>query len=246
MRTSIDLKGVSFGYRRSKAIFSNIDLAFPQSSFTCVIGHSGSGKTTLLRLIAGLEQPGGGAVLTDGDGSPASNAQFVFQDYARSLLPWLTVAANVDLALHDQPSVRRRATREHALRRVGLGGSEKRLPSELSGGMQQRVALARSFVSEPGVLLLDEPFGALDMPTKLDLQDMLLSLWEEQKFTAVHVTHDLDEACYLSDSIVVVTRDEGITIVHNPLPRPRHKLGTRELPEFLELRRQLFMALGYA
>ncbi len=247
MTTSVAFVDVNFNYTSSQPILCNVSMEVPANGYVCVVGKSGSGKTTLLRLVAGLETPVSGEVRLHTANGHQPSVQMVFQDYSRSLLPWLTVGANVALALSREIlSPNRRQDRvAEMLTAVGLSGLEDRFPRELSGGMQQRVALARALASKPSVLLLDEPFGALDTPTKLDLQEEMLRLKGLMGFTVMHVTHDLDEACFLADSIIVTNMGRTTETIENTLAHPRRRLESRESPDFLHLRRRLFEKLGY-
>ena len=214
--------------------------------FLCIVGASGCGKTTALRLAAGLYQPTSGKVNFDGQPmrEPRREIAIVFQDYGKALLPWRTAAGNVSLALEagGMPSAERPARIEELLRTVGLPGHAGKYPSEMSGGMQQRLQIARCLAQEPKTLLMDEPFGALDAMTRQGLQDEVLSLVAASGATVIFVTHDLDEAIYLGDRVIGLLPHPGrigIELSVN-LPRPRDQLSTREHPEFLRLRRQLF------
>ncbi|HET6548288.1 MAG TPA: ABC transporter ATP-binding protein [Solirubrobacter sp.] len=213
------------------------DVAFSiaDREFVSIIGPSGCGKTTLLRVIGGLEFPDQGAVRIDGAEvrGPGRERAIVFQDFA--LLPWRSVLGNVVFPLEirgDGKAERDRRARE-AIRLVGLDGFEDYHPNMLSGGMQQRVGLARALAVEPEVLLMDEPFGALDAQTRRVLQDELLQIWERDRKTVVFVTHDMAEAVYLSDRVIVLAANPGRVekVVDVPLPRPRTD-DARRTPEF--------------
>ncbi len=229
-----------------KAIVENIGLDVRPGEFLCIIGASGCGKTTALRLAAGLYQPTSGTVAFDGEPmlAPRRDIAIVFQDYGKALLPWRTAAGNVSLALEASGiSASERAVRiEALLRKVGLPDHAGKYPAEMSGGMQQRLQIARCLAQEPKALLMDEPFGALDAMTRQGLQDEVLALARASGATAVFVTHDLEEAIYLGDRVIGLLPHPGrigieLTI---DLPRPRDQLTTRENPEFLRLRRELF------
>jgi NitT/TauT family transport system ATP-binding protein len=229
-----------------KTIIENLNLSVRPGEFLCIVGASGCGKTTALRLAAGLYQPTSGAVTFDGQPmlQPRREIAIVFQDYGKALLPWRTAAGNVSLALEAGGiSVTERPARIDALlRKVGLPGHAEKYPGEMSGGMQQRLQIARCLAQEPKALLMDEPFGALDAMTRQGLQDEVLSLVAASNATVIFVTHDLDEAIYLGDRVVGLLPHPGrigIELAVN-LPRPRDQLATREHPEFLRLRRQLF------
>lgn len=230
-----------------RRILDGITVDLREAEFVSVMGRSGTGKTTLLRVLDGLIEPAAGSeVLFRGqplDGSP-EEAAFIFQNYAASLLPWRTIEKNVALGLEGRASrkdeIRRRVA--DALTMVGLTERAKDYPWRLSGGMQQRVQLARGLAMEASVLLMDEPFGALDAMTKSFLQDELQRVHQERRPTVVFVSHDTDEAVYLSDRILIlggspatITRE-----VRVELPRPRDQLATKELPEFHRLRRMVY------
>ena len=235
---SLDLGG--------KTILKGIDLKVKRSEFLCIIGASGCGKTTLLRLAAGLYQPNAGTVQFEGSAmrEPRRDVAIIFQDYGKALLPWRTAAGNVSLALETMgvPAAERAPRIAELLKKVGLPHHADKYPAEMSGGMQQRLQIARCLAQEPKLLLMDEPFGALDAMTRQGLQDEMLALVAASGATAIFVTHDLEEAIYLGDRVVGLLPHPGRigieTEVH--LPRPRHQLATREEPEFLRLRRELF------
>ena len=234
---------VSFG---AVEVLAGVDLELRKGEFVCVIGPSGSGKTTLLRLLAGLLPPTSGSVTFRGKAhtKPSRDVAIVFQDYANALLPWRTAEANVSLALEAAgvPRAQRPARIRELLNKVGLGNSTQKYPTEMSGGMQQRLQIARCLAQEPDVLLMDEPFGALDAMTRQKLQDEVLAIVAESSVTAFFVTHDLEEAIYLGDRIIALEPNPGrvCRVFDVNLPRPRNQLSTREMPEFLRLRRELF------
>ena len=235
--------GLRFG---AQAVLEGIDLSIGRGEFVCVLGPSGCGKTTLLRVLAGLYQPTAGNVACRGEmmTRPRQDIAIIFQDYGRALLPWRTAHGNVALAL-EAMGVRRelRDSRISALlAKVGLAGQDKKYPSEMSGGMQQRLQIARCLAQDPKVLLMDEPFGALDAMTRQGLQDEILSIVAATGATAFFVTHDIEEAVYLGDRVIGLLPHPGrIGIdLRIDLPKPRDQLTTREHPEFLRLRRELF------
>jgi NitT/TauT family transport system ATP-binding protein len=241
----IGFEGISLAYG-DRAIISDLSLTIRRGEIVCVIGPSGCGKTTALRMAGGLVRPNGGTVRFMGKPltAPRRDVAIVFQDYGKALLPWRTAASNVSLALEAAGTPRaERVDRSCALlAKVGLAGHEHKYPTEMSGGMQQRIQIARCLAQEPSVLLMDEPFGALDAMTRQGLQDEMLALVAETGTTVLFVTHDLEEAVYLGDRVIgLLPRPGRIGIELNvDLPRPRNQLETREMPEFLRLRRALF------
>jgi len=228
---------------------NDVNLDIRAGDRVAIIGANGAGKTTLLRVLAGLLAPTPDSTVAfhgqpvDG---PPEGAVFVFQNYAASLLSWRTVEHNVTLGLEgkvSKPEMQRRVA--EALGMVGLADRAKDYPSRLSGGMQQRVQLARALAVGPSTLLMDEPFGALDAMTRGALQDELQGVQQRTGATVLFVTHDIDEAVYLSDRIVILDGSPA-TIAHQievDLPRPRDLLATRELPRFLKLRRTVHDAI---
>ena len=227
----------------------DVTLTLEPGELLCVVGPSGCGKTTLLRCIAGLTPPTSGTASLHGRviTAPPPSMTLVFQDYSRSLLPWMTVHANVVLPLKSRrmPRAERDELAADALASVGLGGQGSRHPWQLSAGMQQRVAIARALAYRPEVLLLDEPFASVDAQTRADLQDLLLDVWQRTRLTVLFVTHDIDEAAYLADRIVVLAASptrvkETVTV---DLPRPRDQIGTKALPRFAELRGRIFASV---
>ncbi|OPY37905.1 MAG: Trehalose/maltose import ATP-binding protein MalK [Methanoregula sp. PtaU1.Bin051] len=218
-------------------VLENLNLVVQDKEFVCILGSSGCGKTTLLRLIAGLDTAESGAILLDGEEMKGTNAKvgMVFQEY--SLFPWRTVLDNVAFGLEMQGAGREERYRiaEQYLELVGLTQFAKSYPSELSGGMRQRVAVARALALDPVVLLMDEPFGALDAQTRNMLQHELLGIWEKTKKTIVFITHSVDEAVFLADRIIVLTPRPGkvCETISLELPRPRDRTSV----EFAKFRR---------
>lgn len=229
-----------------RPILQNINLEVARGEFVCVVGSSGCGKTTLLRLIAGLIAPTRGEVRYGGVPvtKPANDIALIFQDYTKALLPWRTAYGNISLALEARNVPRmQRPDRIHALlKSVGLGQHADKFPVQLSGGMQQRLQIARCLAQGPSVLLMDEPFGALDAMTRQVLQDEVLRIADDGKASVLFVTHDLEEAIYLGDRVIALQPNPGRVsrIFDVKLPRPRDQLATRESPEFLRMRRELF------
>jgi nitrate ABC transporter ATP-binding subunit len=221
----------------------DINLQVQQGEFLCVIGHSGCGKSTLLNMVSGFLQPSSGTVSLHGSpiGRPGPDRMVVFQNY--SLLPWLTVWQNVEMAVKAarpelDGNIRRNVVAHH-LDMVGLMEARTKRPAQLSGGMRQRVAIARALAVSPEVLVLDEPFGALDAITKEELQEELLAIWEEQKPTVLMITHDIDEALFLADRIVMMTNGPSASIgeiITVPFERPRSYEAIQDDPRYCQLR----------
>jgi nitrate ABC transporter ATP-binding subunit len=239
----------------SSLALADINLDVFRGEFISLIGHSGCGKSTLLNLIAGLYPPTGGLLIADGRRitEPGPDRAMVFQHY--SLLPWLSVRANVfeavDAVHRDRPRREKWQLVDDFLRTVGLYEHRDKKPGQISGGMKQRVAIARAFAVHPRLLLLDEPFGALDALTKAGLHDELLRMWggEARTETVIMVTHDIDEAIYLSDRIVVMTNGPAATIgevLDVPLPRPRDKRALLHTPEWASVKERLLYLLTEA
>jgi NitT/TauT family transport system ATP-binding protein len=226
-----------------KLVLEKLDLTIARSEIVCVVGPSGCGKTTALRVATGLLAPTAGEIAFAGAPlkGPRRDVAIVFQDYGKALLPWRTAAGNVSLALEAVGTPRAiRAERIAALlAKVGLPNSADKYPSQMSGGMQQRLQIARCLAQEPVALMMDEPFGALDAMTRQELQDELLKLVAASGSTVLFVTHDLEEAIYLGDRVIGLLPHPGRIGVELQigLPRPRDQIATREAPEFLRLRR---------
>lgn len=242
------LENVSKHYPTPKGVYpvlQNVNLQIQQGEFICVIGHSGCGKSTLLNMVSGFNQPTSGQVLLQGKPitKPGTDRMVVFQNY--SLLPWLTAFENVYLAVKSvysqKTEAERRAIARHHLALVGLSDAMDKKPPQLSGGMKQRVAIARALSTRPQVLILDEPFGALDAITKEELQEELLNIWNEHRCTVLMITHDIDEALFLADRLVMMTNGPSATIgdiLTIPFPRPRDRDLIMEDPDYYNLRNQ--------
>ena len=239
--------GKTFRSERGETIaLSGVDLTIGTNEFVALVGTSGCGKSTLLSIAAGLETQSEGRIMIDGDDiiAPGLDRGVVFQSY--TLLPWLTAVQNVEFALRaagKSASEVRDIAQSH-LELVGLQGFEKAFPAELSGGMKQRVAIARALSYRPKMLLMDEPFGALDALTRHHMQELLTGIWEKHRLTVLFITHDVEEAVYLSDRVAVMTNRPGRikTIVPITLPRPRH-YDMVSTPEFQHLQRMVLNAI---
>lgn len=238
-----------------REILSPTSFEVNRGEFVCIIGPSGCGKTTLLRAAAGFVQPTAGASLRHGKPitGPSREVAFVFQDYGRALLPWRTVEGNVALALEAAgvPVAERPARIAKVLETVGLAAHAQKFPVQLSGGMQQRVQIARCLAQEPELMMMDEPFGALDAMTRESLQDEVSRLVRDSGLTVLFVTHDLEEAIYLGDRVIALRANPTpeapslAAMIDVPIPRPRDQLSTKEHPDFLRLRRELYQFLGH-
>jgi NitT/TauT family transport system ATP-binding protein len=238
---------VAFGSgERRLVVLEDVSLDVAKEEILCVIGPSGCGKTTLLRALSGLQPLSQGEVAFHGAPvrAPRRELAIVFQDYGRALLPWRTVADNVALAFEAR-GLRRRQYVDRIpglLRQVGVERHAQHFPSQLSGGLQQRVQIARCLAQEPEVLFMDEPFGALDAMTRQSLQDELMRLAGTNRNTIFFITHDLEEAIYLGDRVVALAPHPGriAEVIDIDLPRPRDQLSTREDGRFLQYRHHLF------
>ena len=223
-------------------VFDDVSLEIHRREFVCIIGPSGCGKSTFIRIVAGLDEASGGKMLLDGKpvSGPGPDRGMVFQGY--TLFPWRTVKQNVmfGLEMRGKSSVEAEGTAREWLEMVGLSRFQEAYPHELSGGMKQRVAIARALANEPRILIMDEPFGALDALTRAKMQAYLLQIWKKVDVTILFITHDLDEAVYLSDRILVLGVNPGgiREFIENPVPRPR--MPEQFLaPEFLALKHRL-------
>ena len=251
----LDVRGVKKVYEdASRTVEAVRDLTFSVESgeLACIVGPSGAGKTTLLKIIAGLLDPTDGEVVLEGErvtGTPAGMA-VVFQEYGRSLFPWMTVWQNVELPLKEKKvaAAERRRLVQAALEAVGLADVPAAHPWQLSGGMQQRVAIARAVAYEPHILLMDEPFAAVDAQTRADLEDLVRSLWRRLGVTVLFVTHDIDESVYLGQRVIVLSSSPTVVMadVAIDLPDDRDQLTTRSAPRFTELRSQVYELIQQA
>ena len=230
----------------------NLTFDLRAGELACLVGPSGSGKTTLLKCISGLMAPTEGEVLLDGKrvSGPPKKMAVVFQEYGRSLFPWMRVRDNVELPLKNQgvPKAERDRLVDEALEAVGLSHVPRSYPWQLSGGMQQRVAIARAIAYQPEVLLMDEPFAAVDAQTRADLEDLIRTVWKKLGITILFVTHDIDESVYLGERVIILSSSptvvqEDITI---DLPDERDQLETRSLPRFTELRHHVYEQIQIA
>jgi NitT/TauT family transport system ATP-binding protein len=244
----LDVRGLSKKYPAAGGAVDavrSISFTAARDEFVSVVGPSGCGKTTLLKCMSGLLSPSGGQVLLNGRSvtSPPAELAVVFQDYARSLFPWMTVRKNVLLPLRRRDIQEKARVVDEAIDVVGLSKFADHFPWQLSGGMQQRVAIARALAYQPQVLLMDEPFASVDAQTRSDLEDVVLDVRRRFGMTVVLVTHDIDEAVYMSDRVVVLTRPPSTVLeeLDVDLPVPRHQVATKELPQFARLRSEIYV-----
>lgn len=230
----------------------NLTFDLKPGELACLVGPSGSGKTTLLKCIAGLLAPTAGEVILNGEkvSGPPKNMAVVFQEYGRSLFPWMRVRENVELPLKNQgmPKAQRDRLVDEALEAVGLADVPRSYPWQLSGGMQQRVAIARAVAYQPEVLLMDEPFAAVDAQTRADLEDLIRSVWKKLGVTVLFVTHDIDESVYLGERVIILSSSP--TVVQEDLeidlPDERDQLNTRSMARFTELRHHVYEQIQLA
>lgn len=227
-------------------VFEEISMGIEKGEFVCIIGHSGCGKSTIMNILAGLDRPSSGYISMDGEEVTGSSLDrgVVFQNY--SLLPWLTALQNVTFGVKARfPKKSKKEIKDHSMKyleMVGLAENVHKKPSELSGGMRQRVSIARAFATQPKLLLLDEPFGALDALTRGNIQDELIKIWNETKQTVFMITHDVDEAILLADKILLMSNGPGACIAESVLvniPRPRERGKIIDDPGYYKIRRHL-------
>lgn len=249
MTTDISISNVSMSFETpmgTNDVLQDVSYSVTSGHFVAIVGPSGVGKTTLLRILTGLTKPTEGSVKVRGaaiDGPPDGLA-VVLQDYTRSLMPWLTVEKNINLPLRNKKmkgsDVQARVA--ESLAEVGLEGTEKSYPWQLSGGMQQRVAIARALATRPNLLIMDEPFASVDAQTRFDLEDLVLKVRKDFGITTLMVTHDIDEAVYLSDEVVVLYGKPAKVreVVSIDIEFPRSQIETRNDPRFAELRTHVY------
>ena len=224
----------------------DVSLTIGENEFITVVGPSGCGKSTLMNILAGLDEPTSGTALVDGQEvhGPSPERGVIFQQYA--LFPWLTVRQNVEFGLKTAkvPATERRTTADHFIEMVGLKDFADSLPKTLSGGMKQRCAIARAYAMNPSILLMDEPFGALDALTRVRMQEQLLETWEQDKRTIVFITHDVDEAAFLANRVIVMAAKPGRIhkIIDVDLPYPRTE-AVRLSPEFTKVRNEIWTSV---
>ena len=247
VKTKLSLRGVNMVFRRDGNevnVLENIALDAREGEFVCILGPSGCGKSTLLNIVVGFIKATSGQVLIDDEpvAGPDPRRIFVFQE--RGVFPWLTVEGNIDFGLHKLDKAERQRRIRHYIKLVGLEGFEKAYPQELSGGMKQRLEVARALAVNPDMLFLDEPFGALDSITRLTMRGELLRIWEAEKKTILFVTHDIEESVQLADRVVVMSARPATIRRHVviDIPHPRDISS----PRYLELRDSIFEEIGLA
>ncbi len=248
----IEINKLSKSYANGESdlqVLRNVSLDVKDGEFLAICGRSGIGKSTLLRMVAGLIAPSSGSIRLGGQlvTEPPDSMGFVTQDYSRSLLPWFSVEKNVALPLKRSKTAKmdKKARVDSVLAAVGLSDFAKFYPWQLSGGMQQRVAIARALVLDPKLLLLDEPFASVDAQIRLELEDLIADLVRQKQITTIIVTHDIDEAIYLSDRVILLSDHPASIgkIFPINLKRPRSQIETRSDPKFIKIRTQLYSAL---
>ncbi|MEG0139840.1 MAG: ABC transporter ATP-binding protein [Comamonas sp.] len=242
----LSIQGVSRTFTSHKGTSTQallpVDFEVKENDFVTILGPSGCGKSTMLRIAAGLDFPTTGQVLLDGNvvDGPGADRGMVFQSY--TLFPWLTVAQNIRFGLREKgvSEALQKERSDYFIAKVGLRGFENHFPKQLSGGMQQRTAIARALANDPKILLMDEPFGALDNQTRVLMQELLLGIWEAERKTVMFVTHDIDEAIFMANRVAVFSARPGRIKADIPvnLPHPRH-YTVKTSPEFMELKARL-------
>lgn len=241
MGIQLQVKNLNKSFKKGDSdlkVLDNINLDINEGEFVTILGNSGCGKSTLLRIISGLERDFSGEVILDGKPitKPSLQKGFVFQDHR--LLPWLTIEENIGFGIPDYQQDKSKLIDKY-INLVGLKGFEKSYPNELSGGMSQRAAIARALINHPRILLMDEPFGALDAMTRISMQEELLKIWKEEKITVIMVTHDIEEAAYLGERVVILSSRPGKIkkIVNIELGRPRDRVSN----DFVSQKRKLYV-----
>ena len=244
--SQLSIQGVSRTFTSAKGVATQallpVDFEVRENDFVTILGPSGCGKSTMLRIVAGLDFPTTGQVLLDGKlvQEPGADRGMVFQSY--TLFPWLTVAQNIRFGLREKgvSEAVQKERSDYFIAKVGLRGFENHYPKQLSGGMQQRTAIARALANDPKILLMDEPFGALDNQTRVLMQELLLGIWEAERKTVMFVTHDIDEAIFMANRVAVFSARPGRIKADIPvhLPHPRH-YTVKTSPEFMELKARL-------
>ena len=242
----LSIRGVSRIFTSHKGqqttALTPIDFEVRENDFVTILGPSGCGKSTLLRIVAGLDHPTAGTVLLDGQKveGPGADRGMVFQSY--TLFPWLTIEQNIRFGLRERGmgAAEQKDRSDYFISKVGLRGFEQHFPKQLSGGMQQRTAIARALANDPKILLMDEPFGALDNQTRVLMQELLLGIWEAERKTVMFVTHDIDEAIFMANRVAVFSARPGRikTELAVDLPHPRH-YRVKTSPEFMDLKARL-------
>ena len=246
MRNQLSIRGVSRTFTspggQSTQALQPVDFEVRTNDFVTILGPSGCGKSTLLRIAAGLDFPTTGQVLLDGQAidGPGADRGMVFQSY--TLFPWLNIAQNIRFGLRERglPEAQQKERADYFIAKVGLRGFEQHFPKQLSGGMQQRTAIARALANDPKILLMDEPFGALDHQTRELMQELLQGIWEAERKTVLFVTHDIDEAIFMGNRVVVMSARPGRIKcdIAVPLAHPRH-YSVKTTPVFTELKARL-------
>ncbi len=244
--SELSIQGVSRTFTAAKGQATQallpVDFHVNDNDFVTILGPSGCGKSTMLRIVAGLDYPTSGRVLLDGRPveGPGADRGMVFQSY--TLFPWLTIEQNIRFGLRERgmPEAQQKERAAYFIAKVGLRGFEQHFPKQLSGGMQQRTAIARALANDPKILLMDEPFGALDNQTRVLMQELLLGIWEAERKTVLFVTHDIDEAIFMANRVAVFSARPGRikTEIAVDLPHPRH-YTIKTSPEFMELKARL-------
>lgn len=244
--SQLSIQGVSRTFTSAKGHATQallpVDFHVNDNDFVTILGPSGCGKSTMLRIVAGLDDPTAGRVLLDGRPveGPGADRGMVFQSY--TLFPWLTIEQNIRFGLRERgmPEAQQKERAAYFIAKVGLRGFEQHYPKQLSGGMQQRTAIARALANDPKILLMDEPFGALDNQTRVLMQELLLSIWEAERKTVMFVTHDIDEAIFMANRVAVFSARPGRikTELAVELPHPRH-YTIKTSPEFMDLKARL-------